>query len=303
MKYLNQTAYNSTGKAATPKNPFMFYLLFAGLILIGGLPQQASAQQWQAVQGDVLIIELPAVGEHPQVRAFGKEWPWKKIAGQHIKAWVGVDLKAKPGNHTLLVRGEGIEQRHQIQVKAGNFRISRITVAKKMAEFDTATLKRIRADQAAIKHTYTMQVDANPEITISAQPTEGIVSTPFGAQRYVNGAARSPHSGLDIAAPEGTPVITPLAGRVLLAESMYLNGNTVVIGHGNGLVMVYSHLHALKLKQGDWLQAGGLIGEVGMTGRATGPHLHWGVRFMQARINPSSLLNTPGKAEVANPVH
>ncbi|MDQ6973094.1 MAG: M23 family metallopeptidase, partial [Mariprofundaceae bacterium] len=90
---------------------------------------------------------------------------------------------------------------------------------------------------------------------------------------------------------EGTPIISPLAGKVLLAESMYLNGNTVVIGHGNGLVMVYSHMHELKLRQGDRVEAGATIGEVGMTGRATGPHLHWGVRFNQARINPLSLLH------------
>jgi len=262
-----------------------------------GLPQPASARQWQAVQGDVLAIDLPNSGGKLQVRAFGKTWPWKQMDGQYIRAWIGVDLKAKPGKHKLLVRGGTIEQRHQILVTAGDFRISRIEVAKKMAEFDAATLKRIRADQAAIKATYAMQVKGNPDISIAAEPTEGIVSTPFGAQRYVNGEPRSPHSGLDIAAPEGTPIITPLAGRVLLAESMYLNGNTVVIGHGNGLVMVYSHMNTLEVKQGDWLEGGARIGAVGMTGRATGPHLHWGVRFNQARINPSSLISPSGHAD------
>ncbi|OIO70699.1 MAG: hypothetical protein COY36_09400 [Zetaproteobacteria bacterium CG_4_10_14_0_2_um_filter_55_20] len=271
-------------------------LCTALLILTCGLPQLASAQQWQAVQGNVLVIELPAADKHLQVRAFGKSWPWKQIDGQHIRSWIGVDLKAKPGNHKLLVRGDAGEQLHQVQVIAGDFRISRIKVEKKMAEFDAATLKRIRADQAAIKGTYAMQVEGNPDISIAAEPTEGIVSTPFGAQRYVNGEPRSPHSGLDIAAPEGTPIITPLAGRVLLAESMYLNGNTVVVGHGNGLVMVYSHMNTLKVKKGDWLEAGARIGEVGMTGRATGPHLHWGVRFNQARINPASLLTAQGNA-------
>jgi murein DD-endopeptidase MepM/ murein hydrolase activator NlpD len=273
----------------------MLALLFIVLVgFICGQAQLASAQQWQAVQGDVLVIELPATGQQHEVRAFGKTWPWKQIDGQHIKSWIGIDLKAKPGNHTILIRGETIEQRHQLKVIKGDFRISRIEVAKKMAEFDAASLKRLRADQAAIKATYAMQVKGNPDISIAAQPTEGIVSTPFGAQRYVNGAPRSPHSGLDIAAPEGTPIITPLAGRVLLAESMFLNGNTVVIGHGNGLVMVYSHMNTLEVKQGDRVKSGERIGAVGMTGRATGPHLHWGVRFNQARINPSSLLTPSG---------
>ncbi|MDQ6971133.1 MAG: M23 family peptidase, partial [Mariprofundaceae bacterium] len=84
----------------------------------------------------------------------------------------------------------------------GNFRISRISVKKKMAVFDSASLKRIRSDQKAILHTYGMHVDARPDIVINTQPVTGIVSTPFGARRYVNGEARSPHSGLDIAAAE-----------------------------------------------------------------------------------------------------
>jgi len=275
-------------------------LLIALLPLFCGVAQQVEAHQWQAVQGDVLTIDLPAGSKHMQVRAFGKAWPWKMLADQHIRAWVGIDLGAKPGNHTILIRSDVGEQRHQVQIRDGNFRISRISVAKKMAEFDAPTLKRIRADQAAIKSTYAMQVKANPDIGITAQPVEGIVSTPFGARRYVNGQPRSPHSGLDIAAPEGTPIVTPLAGRVLLAESMYLNGNTIVIGHGNGLVMVYSHMNTLELKKGDWVAADTRIGAVGMTGRATGPHLHWGVRFNQARINPASLLTTPEKDAANN---
>jgi len=272
--------------------------LFAALLpFVCSLPPLAQASQWQGVQGDVLAIELPATGTDIQIKAFGKTWPWKRLDEGHIRSWIGIDLKAKPGNHTILVRGNAIEQRHQLKVIEGDFRISRIKVAKKMAEFDAASLKRIRADQAAIKATYAMQVEGDPDISIASRPTEGVVSTPFGAQRYVNGAARSPHSGLDIAAPEGTPIITPLAGKVLLAESMYLNGNTVVIGHGNGLVMVYSHMNTLEIKKGDRVKSGERIGAVGMTGRATGPHLHWGVRFNQARINPASLITPSGSAD------
>jgi len=264
--------------------------LVAFLALFCTLPPPALAQQWTATQGDVLSIDLPSDTRHLKVRAFGRTWPWKRLDGNHIRTWIGIDLATKPGEHTILLRNDAGEQRHRVDVKAGSFRISRITVAKKMAEFSAADLRRIRADQAAIKHTYEMGVDAHPDIRIAVEPVEGVISTPFGARRYVNGEPRSPHSGLDIAAPEGTPIITPLAGRVLLAQSMFLNGNTVVIGCGNGLVMVYSHLKALRLKQGDWLQAGERIGEIGMTGRATGPHLHWGVRFRQARINPLTLL-------------
>ncbi len=264
-----------------------YFLLFGLVFLCSGT---ASAQTWQAVQGDVLSIDLPVSADAISVRAFGKSWPWKRLDEKHIRTWVGVDLTAKPGRHSIEIHAGKNRQTDYIEVKKGDFRISRIEVKKKMAVFDAKSLKRIRTDQAAIRATYAMQLHEKPAISIAFQPVEGIVSTPFGAQRFVNGEPRSPHSGLDIAAPEGTPIITPLAGRVLLVESMYLNGNTVVIGHGNGLVMVYSHMKKLTLHKGDWLEKGATIGEIGQTGRATGPHLHWGIRFNNARINPLSLL-------------
>jgi len=269
------------------------YLLFLwGVILL--FPVASHAQTWTVLQGDMLAIDLPASANPIAVHAFGKSWPWKRLDAEHIRTWIGVDLAAKPGLHALDIRSSkshDINRRdtNQIDVQKGHFRISRIEVKKKMAVFDSKSLKRIRADQAAIRATYKMQLPEKPDVAITFQPIEGIVSTPFGAQRFVNGEPRSPHSGLDIAAPEGTMIRNPLAGRVLLAEPMYLNGNTVVIGHGNGLVMVYSHMRKLLVHKGDWLETGAMIGKVGQTGRATGPHLHWGVRFNNARINPLSL--------------
>ena len=159
-----------------------------------------------------------------------------------------------------------------------------------MADFDAATLARIRAETKALKATYFEPVDASPDIIMHGRPTEGIESTPFGAQRYVNEKARSPHSGIDIAAAAGTTIITPLAGRVLLVANMYLNGNLVAIGHGNGLVTVYAHMQSAAVKPGEWVETHQAIGKVGSTGRSTGPHLHWGIRFYGARINPESLL-------------
>jgi len=265
-------------------------LLLPLFVFVFLLPSLASAQTWTVLQGDMLAIDLPVSDNPSTIRAFGKSWPWKRLDNKHIRTWIGVDLAAKPGLHSLDIQHDDKHEIAKIDVKKGNFRISRIKVKKSMAVFNAKSLKRIRANQAAIRATYTVSLPEKPDVSISFQPVQGIVSTPFGAQRFVNGEPRSPHSGLDIAAPEGTPIINPMAGRVLLAEPMYLNGNTVVIGHGNGLVMVYSHMRKLLLHKGEWLEAGATIGHVGQTGRATGPHLHWGVRFNNARINPLSLL-------------
>jgi len=252
----------------------------------------AHAGELAATQGDVIDAIAPAGQVATSLRCFGKRWPVKKLDDGLWHGWIGVDLKQRPGHYDLVWSTPAGELRERLIVQAGSFRISRITVEKKMAEFDAPTLARIRREVAALKATYTADVDANPAIVMHAPPAVGIESTPFGAQRFVNGEPRSPHSGIDIAAPEGTPVTAPLAGRVLLVADMYLNGNTVVLGHGNGLITVYSHLKSTPLKIGDWVETGERIGEVGMTGRATGPHLHWGIRFNQARINPDSLLKT-----------
>jgi len=250
----------------------------------------AHAADMEALQGDVVDAVAPAGQTAVSLRCFGKQWPVKRLDDGQWHGWIGIDLKQRPGRYDLVWTTASGERREHLMVKAGSFRISRITVEKKMAEFDAPTLARIRREVAALKATYSASVDADPAIVMHTPPAIGIESTPFGAQRFVNGEPRSPHSGIDIAAPEGTPVTAPLAGRVLLVAGMYLNGNTVVLGHGNGLVTVYSHLKSTPLKNGDWVETGGAIGEVGMTGRATGPHLHWGIRFNQARINPDSLL-------------
>ena len=255
----------------------------------------AHAETYRAVQGDLLTIERELPSGSISLYCFGKRWPVNQSETGVIKAWIGVDLKTRPGSHSLKwsvknSKGKTEQFIETLTVTEGEFRISHITVDKKMAVFGKEELKRIRADQKTLKDSYVANVTAQPDLQISGMPVEGIMSTPFGAQRYVNGEPRSPHSGIDIAAPEGTPVITPLAGRVLVVSDMYLNGNTVAVGHGHGVVSVFSHLKSASVREGDWIEASAKIGEVGKTGRATGPHLHWGIRFMQARINPESML-------------
>jgi len=248
------------------------------------------AANWQATQGDVAPVEMQGQENKPVLHCFGKVWPVVSIGAGHWRGWVGVDLSQKPGSYPLLWQSGQHTVQQKLNVAKGDFRISHITVERKMAVFDKPTLARIRSEVKALKATYTMPVSASPAINMDALPVEGIISTPFGAQRYVNNEARSPHSGLDIAAPAGTPIHAPLDGKVLLVADMYLNGNTIALGHGNGLVSVYSHMQSSNVRQGDWVKAGSILGKVGATGRATGPHLHWGIRFNNARINPDSLL-------------
>jgi murein DD-endopeptidase MepM/ murein hydrolase activator NlpD len=266
------------------------------LVLLLALPLSAQAgtdaSSWTAVQGQVIEIHADALPPGPvRLKALGRNWPVKRGPDGSVRAWIGVDLAQRTGRYPLTwMIGKDQHRTDHLTINKGSFRISRITVKKKMAEFDAATLARVLADQRTLGHTYSIPVKASPDIRMHAWPVTGIISTPFGARRIVNGEPRSPHSGIDIAVPVGTPVHAPLAGRVLLVSKMYLDGTTVVLGHGNGLVSVYCHLSHTDVKKGDWVKTGDVIGESGMTGRATGPHLHWGVRFEKARVDPASLL-------------
>ncbi len=124
------------------------------------------------------------------------------------------------------------------------------------------------------------------------QPVKGRISGNFGGQRIMNGIKKNPHAGMDIAAKEGTPVAAAGDGVVTLAyPDLFYSGNVIIIDHGFGLYTIYAHLQNMDVKRGDKVKQGDIIGRVGQTGRATGPHLHWGASVGGTRINPLSLLN------------
>ncbi len=129
-------------------------------------------------------------------------------------------------------------------------------------------------------------------------PVEGRISGKFGGQRIMNGVPKNPHQGMDIAAKEGTPVKSSSDGEVVLAyPDLFYSGNTIVIDHGFGLQTIYAHLKEINVKRGDIVKQGDIIGTVGKSGRATGPHLHWGASLRNVRFNPQSLLNMNSKQQ------
>jgi murein DD-endopeptidase MepM/ murein hydrolase activator NlpD len=121
-------------------------------------------------------------------------------------------------------------------------------------------------------------------------PVKGIISSRYGKQRYINEKPRSPHLALDIAAAEGTSIVAPSPGRVILIGDFFYSGNYLILDHGNGLLSSYSHMSLVHVNEGEFINQGDVIGEVGSTGRVTGPHLHWSVYLSKIRINPESLI-------------
>ena len=123
-------------------------------------------------------------------------------------------------------------------------------------------------------------------------PVEGRISGEFGGQRIMNGVKKNPHAGMDIAAKAGTEIKASSDGVVTLAQpDLFYSGNVIIIDHGYGLHTIYAHMQEMKVKRGDIVKQGDIIGLVGQTGRATGPHLHWGASANGTKFNPTSLLN------------
>jgi len=122
------------------------------------------------------------------------------------------------------------------------------------------------------------------------RPVDGVTTSPFGLKRFYNGEARRPHTGLDYAGDTGTPIKAPADGKVILAGEFFFNGNAIFLDHGQGLISVYIHMNERLAQQGQQIKQGDVIGTIGQTGRATGPHLHWGIYLNQTVVNPNLLI-------------
>jgi len=215
-------------------------------------------------------------------------------------ALVGIALATKPGRASISVQTEGGGQRQLgYTVAAKRYAEQRLKVAPGTVDLspqDAARYERERVHLATVMATFTepfIKPLPNPSLQSlrMAVPTPGRRSSSFGLRRVFNGQARNPHSGMDIAAGKGTPVIAPLPGRVIDTGDYFFNGNTVWLDHGAGLLSMMCHLSGVDVKPGDVLQTGERLGAVGATGRVTGPHLHWGVMLNRTMVDPALFLS------------
>ncbi|MBB1487675.1 peptidoglycan DD-metalloendopeptidase family protein [Oceanospirillum sediminis] len=245
------------------------------------------------VPGGVAVIELPQRGDSPPHVFFQKKRVYTAKQEGRWFAWVGLPLSLKPGSYQAFWKTKEGNKPFAIQVKGKKYEEQRLTVKKKHVNPDPEQLARIRKETPIIRggmDTFRPVVYALPEKLV--QPTQGRISSSFGLRRVFNGQPRRPHSGMDIAAPTGTPVLSALNGKVVAIGDYYFNGKTVIVDHGQGLTTLYCHLSRTEdLKVGDKVSAGQQLGDVGATGRVTGPHLHWTVTLNGARVDPALFLN------------
>ncbi len=246
--------------------------------------------QASAVPGGVARLALGPATDRP--RAWAGEAPLLVVGDPAgWTALVGIPLSATPGDAQIEVETGGGRRALPYRIGPKAYAEQRLTVAPRTVELsskDLARHERERLHQQAVIARFTEPV---PRDLRMQAPVDGRRSSSFGLRRVFNGQARQPHSGMDIAATTGTPVVAPLAGQVVDTGDYFFNGQTVWLDHGGGLLSMLCHLSRTDVRAGDSLAAGQPLGAVGATGRVTGPHLHWSVLLNRTSVDPALFIH------------
>jgi hypothetical protein len=289
----------------TFKQLALFLVLFPLLTFLGGRPARALSLQHQIV---TLSPEVVSAGSPVLIRvhldgvtAIDGEWLGRKLEffrGRDSRTWyalAGVDVEAPVGPSALkitarLAQGGSRDLSRTVQIHAAHYKTGSLTVAPKFVEPGPEELKQIEADKLVKEKVFGTSAaeplwTANFRAPVAAPPTDS-----FGTRRTFNGKLASVHKGMDFRAVAGTPVRAGNSGVVVLARPLYYEGGFVVIDHGLGLYTLSMHLSKIEVQEGQRVATGDLLGLSGATGRVTGPHLHWAVRWQGTYLDPAKLL-------------
>jgi hypothetical protein len=260
-------------------------------VALSGRPQAAGLSWPAAFPGGFAVIDLGAEKLAPVVRFNGE----RVLVSGNQSGWlaiVGIPLDSRPGRAPPVT----------IQRATGTPRVVHFTIGDKQYDSQYLTIKSDQVDPGPmelaryeVEHAHTQGVlrtysDSAPASLLLAPPCQGIRSRTFGMMRFFNGQPRGPHNGMDIAAEVGTPVFAAGRGQILDIGNYVFSGTTVMINHGRGFITLYAHLGRIDVKPRKRVTAGQRIGTVGLTGRTTGPHLHFGVYLNAAAVDPGLFL-------------
>lgn len=272
----------------------LYPILLVCSYLINSACAAATLPLESPVAGGIAIINLLPRDQDKPIVHYKKKRVLVRRNENFWQAIVGIPLSAKIGNHTLKVKSSQHRTfRKDFSVYPKNYETQHITLKnKRMVEPTKEDLKRIYRERKIITGALSTWHDKPLSKIEFIRPVEGRLSSLFGLRRFFNGKARKPHSGLDFASAEGTPIIAPADGTIITTGHYFFNGKTVFIDHGQGLVSMYCHMNTITVKPDQLVKQGDLIGRVGMTGRVTGPHLHWSISLNDARVDPKLFLNS-----------
>lgn len=291
------------------KNVFLFLLILClsaislfsqqseKLLSPSGIAVELACRIFQPGEVIVVTIEEGANVVDAQVRFLGRKYDMgKEETSSKLYTFVGLDLNIKSGSYQMeIVLTNILGQRERVQkdisVLAKKFPVKKLWVREEFVTPPRKALNRIRRDGEILRIIYGMITPRWLGEGSFILPCEGEVHPNFGERRIYNNKPRSPHSGVDISAPLGTPVKASNSGNVVFAGDLYFAGKAVIIEHGLGVFTFYCHFSEIKANRGDFVKKGDIIGEVGATGRVTGAHLHWSIKVFESRVDPFSFLS------------
>jgi murein DD-endopeptidase MepM/ murein hydrolase activator NlpD len=278
------------------------HLLAAAALTLVGLQADGTALEIRhrarsLAPGELVLVEVES---REPLRQLSAEWLGRTVAFYPLepRRWQGlapIDLSTSPGRYTLLVSatrldGVALSGRHPIAIVPRRFAARRLTVPPAFVEPPAEAQPRIAAEREAVEAILSLITGERLWSGPFVVPVPGPATSSFGRRTILNGRARGQHSGTDFQAPLGTQVVAPNRGRVALAADHYFAGRTIVLDHGLGVYSLLAHLSSLSVAQGDTVERGQAVALTGVTGRVTGPHLHWAIRVSGARVDPLSLV-------------
>jgi murein DD-endopeptidase MepM/ murein hydrolase activator NlpD len=249
--------------------------------------------------GEVIVVAIkddPSVKD-AWIRFLERRYPMgKDETSSGLLAFVGLDLGLKQGSYEMEIfidkaLGEREYIKKQISILAKEFPLKKLWVDEKFVTPPPEFNERIRREGEILKVIYGITTEQWLGKGLFILPSSGEAMPNFGERRIFNNKPRSSHKGIDIKVPYGTPVKASNSGRVVLASDLYFAGKTVIIDHGMSVFTMYCHFSKIRVKRGKLVKKGEIIGEIGATGRVTGPHLHWGVKVSGISVDPFSILS------------
>jgi len=247
-------------------------------------------------QGEIIEVKVAGKGLLSVEGRMGEEpIPFFQVDTRSFSALVGADLEAKPGPVRLILEATTqagrVEKKDMVlRIQSKTFPKESFTVSAEFERLSDEVLERIRREREQFSQAFSASSRQRLWEGLFVEPLAGEISSPFGLRRIINGARRSPHTGTDLRALMGTPVLAANHGQVVLRGDFFYSGKSLVLNHGGGLFTMYFHLSELRAENQALVRKGDVIALSGMSGRVTGPHLHWGARINNARVDPFQLI-------------
>lgn len=280
-----------------PVAGLLIWLVSASLALAAAPAKITWPKALAASQGDLLEVNVAGDDLIEVDGMLGQEKIYFHANGKGVfSALVGIDVEAKPATVKLLVKatgGGGETQQREIPLKinAKAFHKESFNVPPSFDQMSPETLAEIRREQGDFARAFASPAPQRFWDLPFVRPVPQQASaSSFGSRRIINGVARAPHTGTDLSAPTGTEVVATNHGKVVLVGNYFYAGGSVVVDHGGGLYSMYFHLAEFKVEAGALVRRGDVLALSGGTGRVTGPHLHWGLRLNNTRVDPLVLL-------------